>query len=533
MRIKENYILLLLLSGIILFFTHIGLLYVDIMEARNFLSARDMVENGNWIFTTMNNLPRYEKPPMPTWFSAIFGWLFSTQNIWALRIPAALFSILNVIFLYKITKIFTDKKLAFTAAILFSTSFLIIYVGRRANWDIYSYSFATIGLYYFILGLKDVSVLKNYLISGLFFGLSFLCKGPTGHYTIVLPFFIAYIISFGFPKFKNLKYILICVFVTLLIGLSWYAYIYLYDSDEFMKIIYKEFMARGNRDVKPFTRYFSFPVQAGVWAVFSIFGLAYKYIKNRTEFKNEYKMFFWWTAFVFLFLSLVPSKKERYLYPMFIPLAVTTAFYISYINESFKLLKWEKIVNKVAYFLISLIGFSIIGLVLYKTKFNIWSILLVIVLAGISFLIMIYSYKNNFKNAFFSVLIMMHSVVLFGLPKLDEMFFNNKNYKSLESAKFFINKTNKKLYSYKVYEPEVWFRYGENIPEIDLKNKIPKENEFYIITFPKLDNYKIDSLQTEKYKVKYISHYDDNEESTQSKNNTDRKRNFLYLIKKM
>ena len=47
-------------------------------------------------------------------------------------------------------------------------------------------------------------------------------------------------------------------FVTLLIGLSWYAYIYLYDSDEFMKIIYKEFMARGNRDVKPFTRYFSF-----------------------------------------------------------------------------------------------------------------------------------------------------------------------------------------------------------------------------------------------------------------------------------
>ena len=99
MRIKENYILLLLLSGIILFFTHLGLLYVDIMEARNFLSARDMVENGNWIFTTMNNLPRYEKPPMPTWFSAIFGWLFSTQNIWALRIPAALFSILNVIFL--------------------------------------------------------------------------------------------------------------------------------------------------------------------------------------------------------------------------------------------------------------------------------------------------------------------------------------------------------------------------------------------------------------------------------------------------
>ena len=216
---------------------------------------------------------------------------------------------------------------------------------------------------------------------------------------------------------------------------------------------------------------------------------------------------------------------------MFIPLAVTTAFYISYINESFKLLKWEKIVNKVAYFLISLIGFSIIGLVLYKTKFNIWSILLVIVLAGISFLIMIYSYKNNFKNAFFSLDNDAFSRSIW-FAKLDEMFFNNKNYKNLESAKFFINKTNKSYIAIKFMSQSmvsIWRKYSE----IDLKNKIPKENEFYIITFPKLDNYKIDSLQTEKYKVKYISHYDDNEESTQSKNNTDRKRNFLYLIKKM
>ncbi|HNQ27790.1 MAG TPA: glycosyltransferase, partial [Aquaticitalea sp.] len=40
---------------------------VSIMEARNFITAREMVDDGNWLLTTMNGEARYEKPPLPTW----------------------------------------------------------------------------------------------------------------------------------------------------------------------------------------------------------------------------------------------------------------------------------------------------------------------------------------------------------------------------------------------------------------------------------------------------------------------------------
>jgi len=49
---------------------------VPIMEARNFITAREMITDGNWILTTMNGGPRYEKPPLPTWITAVFGLLF-------------------------------------------------------------------------------------------------------------------------------------------------------------------------------------------------------------------------------------------------------------------------------------------------------------------------------------------------------------------------------------------------------------------------------------------------------------------------
>ncbi|NND50776.1 MAG: glycosyltransferase, partial [Flavobacteriaceae bacterium] len=40
---------------------------VTIMEARNFITAREMLSDDNWVLTTMNGEPRYQKPPFPSW----------------------------------------------------------------------------------------------------------------------------------------------------------------------------------------------------------------------------------------------------------------------------------------------------------------------------------------------------------------------------------------------------------------------------------------------------------------------------------
>jgi len=86
---------------IAIFFVNLDAVMINIMEARNFTTAREMINLDNWIFTTINNEPRYEKPPLPTWLTAISMHLFGMKNLFALRLPAAIMGSITVIFVYK------------------------------------------------------------------------------------------------------------------------------------------------------------------------------------------------------------------------------------------------------------------------------------------------------------------------------------------------------------------------------------------------------------------------------------------------
>src|SRR5690606_19590604 len=132
-----------------LFLIHLNYLYVDIMEARNFVTVREMVEEGNWIFTTLNGEPRYQKPPLPTWLSAGMAEVFGTNSIWALRFPAALCGVILIFYFFRWVKKETENnEIAITTGLIIATSYLVLFVGKRATWDIYCYAFTLMGIYH-------------------------------------------------------------------------------------------------------------------------------------------------------------------------------------------------------------------------------------------------------------------------------------------------------------------------------------------------------------------------------------------------
>ena len=77
---SKFYLLGIALVCMAIFFPHLSVVEVNIMEARNFITAREMLEYGNWIHTTMNLEPRYEKPPLPTWLTAFSAAVFGLKN---------------------------------------------------------------------------------------------------------------------------------------------------------------------------------------------------------------------------------------------------------------------------------------------------------------------------------------------------------------------------------------------------------------------------------------------------------------------
>jgi hypothetical protein len=70
----------LLCVSAVMLVSHLGMIQTNIMEARNLITAREMVKDGHWIFTTIDGMPRYEKPPLPTWLTAFFGYSVSLQK---------------------------------------------------------------------------------------------------------------------------------------------------------------------------------------------------------------------------------------------------------------------------------------------------------------------------------------------------------------------------------------------------------------------------------------------------------------------
>src|SRR5690606_24179704 len=192
--LKNNPIALIFLAGTSIFLFHLNVVPVTIMEARNFITAREMITEGHWLLTTLNELPRYEKPPLPSWITALFGFVFGLENIAALRLPTMLMAIIlgYVGYLFSL-KLLNNKLLAVINALNLLSSFYIIVITVEAPWDIYTHGFMLIAIYflYGFFSLPD-NKWKNGLLAGLFIGLSFMGKGPVSLYALLLPFLLAY-----------------------------------------------------------------------------------------------------------------------------------------------------------------------------------------------------------------------------------------------------------------------------------------------------------------------------------------------------
>lgn len=332
-------ILLVLLIVMLTFFVNNDVLEANIMESRNLTTAREMLEKGNWFEPTMNGEIRLEKPPLPTWITAISMLIFGQDNLALLRLPSALATLLMIFFLFMLTKELTNVEgLPFLVAGTAATSFYIFFMARDISWDIFSCSFMIGAIWLIHRALrKDGQRWTEFIIAGVLMGLAFLSKGPVSFYTLLLPYLISRTITLGWKNSLNKRTQLIIMgIITLMIGFWWPVSIYLSNPDYSAFVAQKESAAWLNRNTRPFYHYWSFPVQSGIWTILATISLVFPYAKKRIDRISNYWFLAGWVLIAVLLLSLFPEKKERYLLPVLLPLSILTACYISYLIEAFE-----------------------------------------------------------------------------------------------------------------------------------------------------------------------------------------------------
>ncbi|MDF7810332.1 glycosyltransferase family 39 protein [Hymenobacter sp. YC55] len=319
-------------------FVHLGAPEVNLMEARNFVAAREMVQGGSWLIPTMNGALRVAKPPLPTWAVAITEKLTGlTQDPGILRLPAAIMTTLLVFFFWGLVRELIREqpgeaeapgRTAWLATLVLASSLLVITVGREGHWDIFANSFLVGSLWALARGWFAKKLGWGWFaLSGLLLGCSMLSKGPVALYAVLLPFLASFGVLLFYPERGPIRPrrwgLLLALVLGLAVGTAWPIYLAVQHTvaPAALAVARVEVTSWGERHVQPFWEYWNFPVFTGIWTPVALLVLAVPFARPRAGRYIPYRAALAWLLIAFLLLSLVPEKKERYLLPLMPPLA--------------------------------------------------------------------------------------------------------------------------------------------------------------------------------------------------------------------
>lgn len=459
MSLRKQILIILAVCGLN-FFINNCFLFPDIMEARNLITAREMVQKGNWLAPTMNDEPRLAKPPLPTWFNAVTGHWAGMDSLALHRIPGALMGLLLILFLFQLTRtLFSDPLIPLVAACVGATSFYIVFMARQATWDIYCHAFMLGAIAQLVVVWKARSgSFRRYALAGVLMGLSFMSKGPVSFFALLLPFLLSWLLFMDRSVFRrDWRGFLVCGAIGLFVALLWPGYTLLTQTDALLQTLDAEVGAWSNRHVRPFYQYWSFPLQTGIWSIVTVATLAYPYARRRLT-DRRYLLFLGWTLIAVALLSIPAEKKERYLLPVLIPMAGLIAQYLVYLyraQRSGTLTYADRLIvrgNALLFLLITAV--APVGLYVAGLRGSLLLATLV-VFGGVALLWVQALRRFNLAMMFWATLLLMSSVSLVVLPALPQVFYTNERYTSLgrlQQAAYYPQK----FYGYGIKPMEIW-----------------------------------------------------------------------------
>ncbi len=491
------------------------------MEARNFQTANEIIENDNWLLPTLNDEPRYQKPPLPTWLTALSVLLFNSKAVIFYRIPAILF-----LFIIGLTSYFFSIGINFNKSesiingLITVSSIYIIAIIFEAPWDIFAHGFMFIAIYYLFNSFKNSFTKSHNILIGILIGLSIMSKGPISIYALLIPFLLSYLLVYKKISLNNL---IIIFFISIVSGGIWYLYVYTQDYNTLVEIGAQETENWSNYNVKPFYYYWDFFINSGIWTIPAITSIILPFINGKISVNKHHLLTCYWVLFSVILLSLIPEKKTRYLMPVLIPLALNTGFYINYIIKYSK----QKISPLLLPIYLNFLVIAIFGLIIPITHILNYGISSLPIIGVLITLFFIYNfYKRNFDKVIYLKIILFFTVINFTLPQTYSN--TNNDYTSLNSLENEIQ--NLKLYSdYKITADLIW-----NLKRKVKKTELSKINDSIFVL---ISNKNYDSINYEFRENKLIIDkkikVDFNPTTEDSNRYRDRLATNLYILSKI
>lgn len=331
---KKYWYILMILTGIMLFYGNHNLLITDNVESNYALTAKEMVMSGDWISPQIYGQYWFDKPILFYTVTA-FAYLVFGCTEFASRFFPAIFGLASVALIGWSGKKLYSEKVGFYSAIVLASSFEFFLISKMVITDSSLFFFFSLALISFLLGYEKNESKYYY---GFYLGaaLAVLTKGPIG---ILLPGLIItlfLLIKRDFKALRSMK-IISGSMLFLIIALPWYSTMIVLHGKNFIDVFFGTHnFLRATVSEHPKDNVFYFYTVVAILALFPWVGFIPEFIKKITANKLEIlrmnsKILFLilWVSCVFVFFQLIATKYLSYTYPLVFPSALLLGKYFA------------------------------------------------------------------------------------------------------------------------------------------------------------------------------------------------------------
>jgi 4-amino-4-deoxy-L-arabinose transferase-like glycosyltransferase len=324
----------LVLLAALTFFAGLGRgAITDSDEAFYAESAREMVASGDWITPHYNYEPRFQKPVLYYWLTAVTYLVFGPTEM-AARLWAAAAGFGLVLITAAAGRRWYDESTGLLAGAIVATNFGYFSIGRMALPDLPLTFCMTLAIWAALVSTleQERSPRKFVLVAALALGLGFLTKGPVG---LIIPALV--IVPVLLIERRSIALtpsdIVLGFFVFVGVGLPWYALMWLRHGNEYLYGFFvgdnfERFATDRFNDPRPW--WFYLPVVAGgllPWTPLALvwLGPLTQFLRRRRDVGTIDLRLLLWALLPLAFYTFSVGKQPRYVLPVLPPLALLLA----------------------------------------------------------------------------------------------------------------------------------------------------------------------------------------------------------------
>lgn len=333
-----------------------------IQESRIAETAREMVENGEWLVPHYNGEMRLQKPPLTYWTTAVSYNMFGVSEI-STRLPSALFGLLTAWLLFVWAKRSINISSASNIALILTTSFLGLRYLRSGEADVTFMFFISLTCFAGFSLFESSNKRLVYLLM-LALGLGFLTKGPAA---IAIPLLTIVIYAISIKRLSTLKELMnpIGLGIFVLSAFAWYAWILLMMPEVaqhfFSKQVDETFISGTHQ--QPIYWYLVHALEFFLpWSFLFIPAAIWCY-KNRPLPKLIHFSIIW-LGVVFVLLTFTVNKQTQYALLFLPPIAIILGYYLEVATARYYQY------NRIIFWLLCLAVLGLIVIVIRKHGLN-------------------------------------------------------------------------------------------------------------------------------------------------------------------